>query len=494
MELRQIKARKVWKDYEDSVVQAALTPDGNRAITASIDGLSYIHYVHGTGHVSTKVGAHYKGQNSHDGTISGVAISADGETAASAGMDGRVRIWDSNTAALLHVFGISDCSHAAGVAIANDRKVVVGAYVTHKTFNHLPEATIAVFEILSDSRKAPSARCSTFWKASAARRIRLSVSHDGTLVAYTKAGGVEVVDVNTKRTLSSWNSYGDCDLAMDYAATRLAIADGNSLRICPVVGSGTVVNCWGYVPSIEPAVAFGGNGTRIAAAIEGGLVRVWCGLTGKPLIDLYGPSDDVSALSMSADGAFILGASFDRKSYIWHLRPVKLNSKLIAPKLSCSRRQMARASFRSKVLELNRNDSLLHVQAKGVLESLIEHDDLLFLKKYAVAEIITGKDQKKLGLVDENMFLQCLEMLDIEIVDAKTPKQEELLRNEFITAAGHLEHVVTLPVAASILGKFKQEDDSIIREALVNNSNGTCVSYDEFVRTFEDLKIKGIKD
>ena len=490
MQLRQIKARKIWKDYEDSVIQAALTPDGCRAITASIDGLSYVHYVHGTGHASTKVAAHYQETQGHDGAINGVSISADGETAASAGMDGRVRIWDTNTATLQHVFGISDCTYAASVAIANDRKVIACAYVTQNSFDSLPEVKIAVFEILKDSRKSSSARCTSVWKSNSTRRVRLAVSQDGTLVAHTKAGGVAVVDVETQKIIASWKSHGDCDIDMDLSASRIAIADGHSLRIFPVTGSDSIIKCSGYNPSLEPSVTFGGNGTRVAAAIEGGLVRVWCALSGEPLIDLCGPSDDVSALSMSTDGSIILGTSFDSRSYVWNLRPVLTRTKSMAPNLSCSRRQIARTAFQTKLTELRRNDNLLHVQAKGVLESLVNHDDLMFLKKYAVSEIISEKDHKNLGLVDENMFLQSLESLDSDIVDAKTPKKDELIRREFISAAGHLEHVITIPVASLILRKFHDATDTEIREVLARNSNGTCVSYDEFVRSIEEVSTK----
>jgi len=390
--MKVFNPRAVWRDYDESVVQAVLTTDGNRAITATVDGVAYVHYVNGTGQASTRFSPHGRGLGLH-GMINGAAISADGCTAATAGMDGKVCVWDTATAVQLAAFRTPDATSAADVALAQESQIIAAAFVHPAEYDALPKATVAIFE-LSEDHNSTAARCRAQWSTTISRRLRLEISKDGSMVAHTCARGVAVVDAVEKTKVGEWPTKGDAAISLNPQATSIAIADSYSLRIASL-SEKKVKFFKPYVTPLEPAVAFGAQGKRVAAAFKGGIIRVWSALTGAPLADLKGAADDITAISMSENGRFILGSSFDKRTYLWELPPVNSLVPIPAPSLSMVRRNVARKSFYTQIEIIGRDQNLLHIQAKNVLKNLLSESDLKYLPKYSIAEILSERGYRK---------------------------------------------------------------------------------------------------
>lgn len=479
------KPCKVWKDYHEPVAHVALSNDGNRALSASLDGTSYIHFVHGTGEASTKVNAH--GGPHGGGTVFGAEISGDGTIAATAGMDGKVRIWDTSTAAMLAAFTSSGARYAASVSMTADTRTLAAAFVRDDSpYDALDGITVAVYTLHGGTGWAAS-RCVSSWNIRAGRRVRIALSVDGSLLAHTLAGGVAVVDATTKVEFGAWRASGDAAIALDTSADNLAIADARTLRICPISGQRKARVLSGYSPPLEPCVTYGDYGSRIAAAVRKDGIRVWCAHSGDCLIHLRGSGDDIASVAFSFDGSFILGGSYNNKSCIWRLKPTSNRLKNKNAGLLATRRHSARAVFHAAMSTHSREKDLLHIQAKSALEDFYGHSDLKLLEKYAVSQTILDCDNNRFGSIDEHMFLRSVAILDEMVEEKKKPSDDELLTQEFVSAAGHIEHVITVPVAVALLERRSGERPEKIRSVLVRNSNGTCISIDEFLKATQTL-------
>lgn len=483
---RELKPYKIWKDYNESVVHVALTTDGSRALSATLDGIAYVHYVHGTGLASTQVGAHKSAHG--DGAVQGVAISGDGCKAATAGMDGRVRLWDTSTASQRAAFAPAGAyvGNAADVSLCADGHTIATAFVAGGAYDELASATLAVYK-LSGGVDRPAARCVAVWRTRVGRRVRVALSADGSLVAHTRAGGVAIIGIPCKRELAGWHTTGDAAIALDGPANRIAIADARALRVCAISGARKPLVLKGYLPPLEPCVTFNDEGTRVSAAVRGEAVRVWCASTGKLLFKLTGVGEDIASISLSADGSLLLGGAYNNRAYLWRLPAAKCCKNSAKSVLPAARRHTACVLFDDALEALGRSDTLLQVHAKGILVSLIGDRDLMLISKYAVSEIIADVAQKRFGTIDKELFLQCVEKIDKIVEESKKPSEEEILKKRFVGAAGHIEHALTIPVAAALLAEKSSADDQTIRTALESNSNGMCVSIEEFFEAHKQL-------
>lgn len=116
-------------------------------------------------------------------------------------------------------------------------------------------------------------------------------------------------------------------VTFDVKSQRLVATDGaNSVVRAWNVSTGGLISTMGkedgasseVTPALSPA------GDRLALVADDGTVRVWDVATGKVVVSLNGHTDDVSAIAFSADGRAVLTASVDGTARLWNVAPREL--------------------------------------------------------------------------------------------------------------------------------------------------------------------------
>jgi cytochrome c len=197
----------------------------------------------------------------HGGPVNGVAVSADGRRALTAGFDYSVILWDlHDERSLAHLYG-----HDAAV---NDVAFLPGG----RALSASDDGTLALWDLAGEQRLA-----------------RLA-GHAGKVTAIAVApDGGRAASAGWDRTVRVW------DLASRSEVLKLAAQDN--------------VN----------AVQFSPDGGRILAGNSDGSIQVWRAADGRQLALLNGHDFAVTALDLSADGRVAASGSVDETVQLWDL-------------------------------------------------------------------------------------------------------------------------------------------------------------------------------
>jgi WD40 repeat protein len=245
--------------------------------------------------------------DAHEGGVEALTFSRDGRAFASAGSDGSVRLWDSRGLAL----GASVPAHSASVAgmafsLAGEKLISAGV-----------DGTVELWDVGRELRSAGQLK---------------GISGGGWTVAFS-ADGQTLASVGLDRTVRLWNiaseplgpplegHLGKVDaVAFSRDGTRLASADAaGAVRLWedlaerrplgePLDGHSGGVN----------GIAFNPEGTELASAGADGTVRLWDvarrRLIGEPL---DGHSSPVNGVTFSPDGELLASAGHDGAVILW---------------------------------------------------------------------------------------------------------------------------------------------------------------------------------
>jgi len=119
------------EDHTDSVFAVAVTRDGKRAVSASRDRTLKVW--------DLETGSVLRTLEDHSGPVSGVALTPDGKRAASASDDKTVKLWDLETGIALAAFHCD--ARPTCCAFAGANMIVAGDYSGRLHFLHLEEPT-----------------------------------------------------------------------------------------------------------------------------------------------------------------------------------------------------------------------------------------------------------------------------------------------------------------------------------------------------------------
>ena len=274
------------------IVAVAVSPDGGRLATAGQDGTVRVW------RVPPRLGGVLVG---HQGAIEGAAWSPDGQEVATAGADRTVRLWSAAGMPLHTVEGAGDRVMAVAWSPEGTTLAWVGL-----------DGAVSLWERGSGPPRQLGRRCPGLNLAfSPDGRLLVAGCTDGSLLVLDRASGVEraVAAHRSKVTAVVFAPDGK-----SFATTSFDLGaflwDSASLRSRPLSG---------HEDFIEE-LAFPAGGTRVAAAGDDGLLRVWGVPGGEPLVDLRRRDRilDLAFRPAAGGGELVFGAA----GGVWRWRPV----------------------------------------------------------------------------------------------------------------------------------------------------------------------------
>jgi WD40 repeat protein len=289
--IRTLAGHSMW------VVGVAVTPDGQRAVSASDDSTLKVW--------DLETGRTLRTLEGHSGIVYGVAVTPDGKRAVSASSDKTLKVWDLETGRALRTLeGHSDS--VDGVAVTPDGKRAVSASSdkTLKVWDLETGALLRTLEghsgwvhgvaVTPDGKRAVSASYDNtlkVWDLETGRALRTLEGHSSAVlgVAVTP-DGKRAVSASDDKTLKVW------DLETGRALRTLEGHRG------PVYG-----------------VAVTPDGKRAISASWDNTLRVWDLETGRALRTIEAHSEWVNGVAVTPDGKRAVSASTDMTLKVWDL-------------------------------------------------------------------------------------------------------------------------------------------------------------------------------
>ncbi|WP_437581085.1 TIR domain-containing protein [Sorangium sp. So ce887] len=292
--------------HSDSVNACAISPDGQRIVSASDDRTLKVWDLATGQLLSTLEG--------HSDSVNACAISPDGQRIVSASDDRTLKVWDLATGQLLstlkgHFSLVNACAISPDgqriVSASDDRTLKVWDLATGQLLSTLKGhfSLVNACAISPDGQRIVSAsddRTLKVWDLATGQLLLTLKGHSSLVNACAiSPDGQRIISVSYDRTLKVW------DLA---TGQLLSTLEGHSSSV--------------------NACAISPDGQRIISASRDSTLKVWDLATGQLLSTLEGHSNWVNACAISPDGQRIVSASYDRTLKVWDLAAGQLLSTL----------------------------------------------------------------------------------------------------------------------------------------------------------------------
>jgi WD40 repeat protein len=306
---REDPASDVWVGHERGVTDVAFSKEGDRVVSASLDGTVRV-WDAATGKVEAIL-------PSHGDEVYAARFVGDGEHLASSGLDRRVLIHEIETGATTRTLsGFQGWS--LSIALSPDGKRIAAASLDGRVF-------VWDVETGQQTLTLPGGRWIT----------ALAWSPDGRILA---GGRVDITlwDVEAAKPIAVLKGHRDTIRSLDFSPDSHLLASASvdkTVRVWDVEARKEVraLEREGFVqmtakgpitqPITVPALAavFSPDGKLLATAGADRVVRLWNVADGELVRTLQGHTMSVTALTFSADGKRLLSSSLDRTIRVWHL-------------------------------------------------------------------------------------------------------------------------------------------------------------------------------
>lgn len=250
----------------------------------------------------------------HAGTITSVAISADGGRALTGGNDGTVRLWETASGRCLRMMaGHTDMVSSTAISSDGQRAVTcAGDPVDPRASDD--DTAVRVWDL-------ETGRCLHTLTGHTSRVLSVALSSDGRLaLSGSKDRAARLWDLQAGRCLRSltYDSAGVLSVALS-ADGRVALLGCAGYEV-PVfdLESG---HCRRTLdsPYFVTAVALSADGQLALAGDWHGAIQVWDLRTGRCLHTLAGHADRVTCVALSLDARLAMSGSWDRTARVWDL-------------------------------------------------------------------------------------------------------------------------------------------------------------------------------
>ncbi len=329
------------KGHEKGVNSIAVTPDGQRAISASNDNTLKIW--------NLKIEKAEFVPESHNGRVSSLAITQDGRHAISGSWDGTLKTWDLDNGNLLHTLE----EHKGGITaviVNSDGKRVISAsgdktlkiwdLENGRLLGTLVGHGDAVLDVTvtSDEKQAISAsydKTLIIWDLE--RGIALHtlkdidvvemvvMIQDGEQVISTSGDTLKIWDLKSKRVLHTLKIHtnGIFSVAVTRDGKRAVSASSDStLQIWDVKSGKKMRTLEGHTRGIYSMVVTQDGKFAISGSGDQTL-RIWNLESGEALQILKGHTDTILAVAVTRDGKFVISGSADKTLRIWNFARMK---------------------------------------------------------------------------------------------------------------------------------------------------------------------------
>ena len=262
----------------------------------------------------------------HAGGVSDVVFSSDGTLVATAGYDGRIRLWSAD-GRQARATPLTGHTGAIALAFSPDGALLASAG---------SDGTIRLWDVASGQQRGPTMsgheREATAVAFSPSGQVLASSGVDGTMRLW---------DVDTARPAQPPIVVGDegaptpvRTLAFGPDGSRLVSgSDDGTVRVFDVAtGKRLTSPREGHDPGTwVNGVAVSADGERIVSGGQDGTVRLWDADTGRALVPpMRGHGPWVLDVAFSRDGALIASAGKDRTVRLWDARTGRLRGEPIA--------------------------------------------------------------------------------------------------------------------------------------------------------------------
>ena len=295
---------------DDAVHVAHFSKDGQRLFTA-----------HSTGFVriwNPKTGAMIHQFRAHDLPVWALSVSSDGRLVATGSGDGQLKLWNTETFGQIASFPVSRSLIQSLSFGADGSSIVILGEESEILI--LDTITGAVIRSLS-TNISPNIIANACLDISPDRRyLAIGTRGPGTPADVTT---VILCDLESPEDPMMLDAFQTAVSAVAFSSdgSRIAAAsEGGQFRVWRVDGTELVKPVSAHPHRSVTSLKFSPDGLQLATADSRGLVRLWNPTSGAASLVLRGHVQGVEALSFAADSQFLASASLDGTTRIWDLR------------------------------------------------------------------------------------------------------------------------------------------------------------------------------
>jgi WD40 repeat protein/serine/threonine protein kinase len=245
--------------------------------------------------------------------VNSVAFSPDGARLASAGGDGRVKIWNSRTGDVVQTVPRAHAGSVVAVAFHPDGCCLASAGA---------DGLVKIWDLTTSPEPQEVFRCpyeGIVRKFGAADAVAFRPP-DGRQLAVGSNGAVRVWDWKDGQVLHTFTGFEHHSISVAFSRDGRRLAAGSwleSVRIWdPTTSDGPLLTLPGHRHPIS-ALAFSPDGARLASASLDRTVKVWDTATGQPVLPPLPHPGLVLHAAYSPNGRRLASAGEDKAVHIW---------------------------------------------------------------------------------------------------------------------------------------------------------------------------------
>lgn len=331
----------VIRGHLGAVLDARVSPDGTRVVTASYDETARVWH---TGRGEARFGIGTEGPRlpelarlrGHEGPVLSACFSPDGKRILTHGRDDRTaRVWTGTEVDTVFLQQHPDGLRCKQASLSPDGRCLVVVHAgsrrallydaktghQHASFSGNTAYAMKFVAFNSDGSRVVTCNgdgLATVWDVSGGDPLREFDFNDPHLFP-----PIEVVRLDWRDNQSPHDWDADLDLWVQVAAfspdgVRIVTAGNDCVTRVFDVSTGEIIcQLEGHGLGVVQCVAFSPDGTFIATSSTDGTAMVWDATTGQPLATLRGHSSTIHHAAFSPNGKRLVTASSDTTARVW---------------------------------------------------------------------------------------------------------------------------------------------------------------------------------